>query len=141
MICRKSYIRSKGGQKKVINICKICGHTRYVFEKDKNRIFCYNCRFEKKLNGSIDKDGYKIIRININNIYSSMGTKIKTSKNKVFIKEHRYVMAKHLDRCLTRKEVVHHIDRDKLNNKIENLMLFASNSEHIKFHKLHNIPL
>jgi len=31
---------------------------------------------------------------------------------------------------LTRTEVVHHIDHDPSNNKIENLVLFANNGEH-----------
>ena len=48
--------------------------------------------------------------------------------------EHRVVMECKIGRYLTRKECVHHIDFNKLNNEPENLMLFASNSEHIKFH-------
>ncbi|MCH8872064.1 HNH endonuclease [candidate division KSB1 bacterium] len=31
-------------------------------------------------------------------------------------------------------ECIHHIDFNKKNNKIENLMLFKSNSAHQKFH-------
>jgi len=44
--------------------------------------------------------------------------------------EHRLIMAKSLGRILQRVEVVHHIDHNPANNRIENLMLFASNSEH-----------
>jgi len=46
----------------------------------------------------------------------------------------RRVMAKHLGRRLEILEVVHHIDGDCSNNEIDNLMVFSSNSEHIKYH-------
>ena len=50
-----------------------------------------------------------------------------------YIMEHRLVMAKHLNRLLTRTEVVHHIDHNPANNNIENLMLFENNSLHKKY--------
>ena len=48
--------------------------------------------------------------------------------------EHRLVVERFIGRELTKEERVHHIDKDKKNNKIENLMLFKNDSEHIKFH-------
>ena len=51
-----------------------------------------------------------------------------------WILEHRVVVEKFIGRYLTESEVVHHIDEDKSNNEIENLMLFKSQREHSSFH-------
>ena len=51
-----------------------------------------------------------------------------------YVAEHRLVMEKQLGRYLDKKEVVHHIDGNKNNNNLSNLMLFPSNSAHINYH-------
>ena len=53
-----------------------------------------------------------------------------------YVRQHRLVMEKHLGRYLLPTEKVHHIDGNKQNNKIKNLELLNSQSEHIKkYHK------
>ena len=48
---------------------------------------------------------------------------------------HRWVMEKHLKRKLTNEEVVHHKDGNKLNNNIENLILFPNQKIHHLYHQ------
>lgn len=67
--------------------------------------------------GSISKQsGYRFIYIN--------GKQIQ---------EHRHVIEQHLGRKLSVSELVHHLNHDKLDNRIENLLV-VTRSEHKKIH-------
>jgi len=48
------------------------------------------------------------------------------------ILEHRMVMELRLGRRLERREVVHHINGDSLDNRPENLRLYSSHNEHMR---------
>ena len=69
-------------------------------------------------NGCLRKDGYKILWIDGKAIF-----------------EHRYIMEKHIGRKLLQKERVHHLNENKLDNRIENLVLLESESAHQKIHQ------
>lgn len=49
--------------------------------------------------------------------------------------EHRFVAEKILGRKLLSSEIIHHIDKNQLNNSPDNLYLFSSQSAHKKYHR------
>lgn len=67
--------------------------------------------------GCVTKSGYRMITTPrwLRGYYKSKS-----------IAEHRVVMMEHLGRPLTKEETVHHINGDKLDNRIENLELWSS---------------
>jgi len=56
------------------------------------------------------------------------------ARNDGYVYIHQLQAEKKLGRMLNEKECVHHIDENKYNNDIDNLIVFKTNSDHIAFH-------
>lgn len=98
------------------------GHTINLGKKRSNisRENHYNWR-----GGVIIQEGYR---------YVLKPTHPRAKLKKGYVAEHVLIMEKHLGRFLKSEEIVHHVDENRLSNKIKNLRLFRNKSEHNKFH-------
>jgi len=152
--------KTKRAGKRVICICDNCGkefESKYSEQtrRGKTQHFCsWECY--KKGHIATDKqiEASRLKLINYNkkhghkNLYAWKGGKYLGSRGYMFVYspdhpfqnsqkyvlEHRLVMEKYLGRYLRPKEVVHHINGIKDDNRIENLMLFETTNQHGKYH-------
>jgi hypothetical protein len=90
----------------------------------------WNTQFRKGKKHSSWKGG-----ISLTNGYRCVLSPSHPHANKGYVYEHRLKIEKKLDRFLSSYEYVHHIDGNKLNNRISNLQLM-SRAEHARHHKL-----
>jgi len=119
--------------------CPNCGKLRFIPLRYDGRL-CGSCATKKshKDNPSIprkenhynwkgginiNKQGYVVEYVNKNNPFYLMATNTEGKRYGGYILQHRYIMAKHLGRCLESWEIIHHINGDRTDNRIENLKL------------------
>lgn len=117
----------KGKHKFIWTRCPDCGKKRWV-ELAKTKAKhprCKSCANKREnhpnwKNGRSTKEGYIQILMEPTSPY------FKMSSSHGYLLEHRLVMAKYLGRCLEPYEMIHHKNRIRDDNRIENLELMTT---------------
>ena len=136
----------RGGGSFIWQACEDCGKERWVqycvYKKEPRNRLCKSCAAKKNINNGAMKDNkngrwnggrtkrgddYIEVRLNPDEwiLFHTMATV------RGYVREHRLVMAKYLNRCLLPWEVVHHKNGIRDDNRIENLELLSSESYHV----------
>lgn len=123
----------KGTRRYVWTICDRCKEGRWVntsFLPTARTGFCRHCAISRKReehplwvsNRTRTSAGYIEIRLLPNDPFYPMADKRER------VKEHRYVMAQSLGRCLQSWELVHHRNGRRDDNRLENLVIVLRRS-------------
>lgn len=78
--------------------------------------------------------GKNIVKIGVINIHNER--KIIKLGIRNWISYARYLVEQYINRQLTKKEIVHHIDGNSLNDQLNNLYVFKNRGEHTAFELL-----
>lgn len=96
------------------------------------KLYCLSCSKKGDRNAMFGKFGDKHHNYKDGYIHPTLGYKmVQVAGVKNY--EHRLVMEKHLGRKLKPYEVVHHINHDKTDNRVDNLLL-TTQPEHMMLH-------
>lgn len=117
--------------------CPDCGKERWVENLKRNiNHRCQKCRCKEESRAltvdkrkiTLDRDGYCWVSLPLNHWAIPMAKKAGNKSSSFQISIHRLVMAEHLKRLLTKGELVHHINGNRSDNRIENLKLTTRQS-------------
>ena len=125
----------KSGQTLMWYACVDCGKERWVELRGGKSVSqrCRSCASKgvrKNWKGGRIKDQYGYIWVKL---YSGNFFYPMARSNNGYIREHRLVVAQHLSRLLSPKEIIHHKNGIKDDNRLSNLLL-GSQSRHLTEH-------
>ena len=116
-----------------ITICKVC-KTKFPHPASSYRVHCSRKCYTQIGNQNPKWRGGYVIRKGYRYVFNPLHP---SATKKGYVLEHRLVAEKVLSRFLKKKEVVHHLNHNKLDNRASNLAILSSLTEH---NRIHNHP-
>lgn len=139
-------IKERDGDK-ALRVCDKCGHEQWVNYWNLVRSDIHICRScsckntAKTRKGNPWNRGLKLAPRCVGNTYINNNGYVEVWVGKYttdgaggYQKEHRLLLELQLGRRLNKGEIVHHVDGDKTNNSLSNLLLCSGDFDHRKVH-------
>ncbi len=135
----------KSSSKYVTRVCDLCGrhdqvraHSVYVNRRRRGTVkdLCRSCgtkEFYRENPQPVGRNSPRW-RGGLNAGYQIVYWRDPETGKPCKEREHRLILAKHLDRTLKKTEIVHHLDMVKTNNDLSNLFLCTSEQQHQYVH-------
>ena len=125
-------------------LCPDCGKGRWVQNRSHSQgSLCFDCANSRRLRGETNPRWNKGVRYDPGHGFyirvkpdHPLYNMSMSAGGQRYIAEHRLVMAAHLGRLLEKHEVVHHINGDNTDNRIENLELLPNRTSHLPYNLL-----
>lgn len=113
--------------RKGVHICRSCSCKHTAKTKEKKDSWNKGKKFAPKRLGSsyINTNGYREIWIGDHTLPDKIGG---------YYREHKIFKELEIQRSLQGNELIHHVDGNKINNKLENLYICDGHFEHRKVH-------
>jgi hypothetical protein len=113
--------------RKGVHICRTCSCRNTAETREKKDSWNKGKKLSPKNLGSsyINTNGYREVWIGEHTLPGRVGG---------YYKEHRILKELEIGRELSDREIIHHVDGDKINNKLENLFVCNGQFEHRKLH-------
>ena len=123
--CRDAFTKKQTYEKYKTN-CRVCGKEFLPPRPAEGAQFCsYKCSGIANRKDRVDRQGYWFVCVPGHPKSSKQG----------YVGEHTLIMEKHIGRHLKPEEVVHHVNRDRKDNRIQNLQLMTD-VEHKRLHAI-----
>lgn len=126
--CSRACATIASRHERVERACPMCGTAFYVLATD-DQVCCSRECFMKRLAELHWRGGFRM-SAGYRELFIPSHPNASTSG---YVREHRYVMSEHIGRPIAPNEHVHHINGNKVDNRIENLQLMTA-SEHQRLH-------
>jgi hypothetical protein len=114
--------------------CEVCGKKLTEYQKNCCSLSCSAVKSNRMCRGESGKNYHGGIKRHVEGYTMVLRWEHPSHDQNGYVYEHRLIMEEEIGRYLESREIVHHLNGQKDDNRLSNLMLFSNQREHQLFH-------